>query len=43
MGIDKALISKAVEMAALSPTARAEALTMEQLVNLSNKICEVTK
>ena len=43
MGIDKALISKAVEMAELSPTARAEALTMEQLVNLSNKICEVTK
>ncbi len=43
MGIDKSLISKAVEMANLSPTARAEALTMEQLVELSNKICEVTK
>lgn len=43
MGIGKDLISKAVEMADLSPTARAEALTMEQLVTLSNKICEVTK
>jgi len=43
MGIEKSLISKAVEMAELSPTARAEALTMEQLVLLSNKICEVTK
>lgn len=43
MGIEKSLISKAVELAELSPTARAEALTMDQLVNLSNKICEVTK
>lgn len=43
MGIEKAKISKAVELANLSPTARAEALTMEQLVELSNKICEVTK
>lgn len=43
MGIEKGKISKAVELANLSPTARAEALTMEQLVELSNKICEVTK
>ncbi len=43
MGIEKDKISKAVELANLSPTARAEALTMEQLVELSNRICEVTK
>jgi 16S rRNA (adenine1518-N6/adenine1519-N6)-dimethyltransferase len=41
MGIDKAKITLAVENAGLSPTARAEALTMEQLVELSNKIFEV--
>lgn len=43
MGIEKHKISEAVEMAGLSLTARAEALTMEQLVELSNKICEVNK
>ena len=41
MGIDKAKITEAVERAGLSPTARAEALTMEQLTDLSNKIYEV--
>lgn len=41
MGIDKSKITAAVEKAGLSPTARAEALTMEQLVELSNKIFEV--
>ena len=41
MGIDKNKIAEAVENAGLSPTARAEALTMEQLVELSNKIFEV--
>lgn len=41
MGIDKNKIAEAVEKAELSPTARAEALTMEQLVELSNKIFEV--
>lgn len=43
MGIEKNKISKAIEMSNLSPSARAEALTMEQLVELSNKICEVNK
>lgn len=41
MGIDKAKLTKAVENAGLSPAARAEALTMEQLTDLSNKIYEV--
>lgn len=41
MGIEKEKISLAVENAGLSPTARAEALTMEELVTLSNKIYEV--
>ena len=43
MGIDKAKLSQAIENAGLSQTARAEALTMEELTNLSNKIYEVTK
>lgn len=43
MGIDKAKLSAAIENAGLSPTARAEALTMEQLTDLSNKIYEVIK
>lgn len=43
MGIEKDKVSRAIQMANLSPTARAEALTMEQLVELSNKICEVTE
>ena len=43
MGIDKAKLSQAIESAGLSQTARAEALTMEELTNLSNKIYEVTK
>ena len=41
MGIDKAKLSQAIENAGLSQTARAEALTMEQLTDLSNKIYEV--
>lgn len=41
MGIDKAKLSQAIENAGLSPTARAEALTMEELTDLSNKIYEV--
>ncbi len=41
MGIDKGKLSQAIENAGLSQTARAEALTMEQLTNLSNKIYEV--
>lgn len=41
MGIDKAKLTQAVENAGLSPTARAEALTMEELTDLSNKIYEV--
>lgn len=41
MGIEKEKLSLAIERAGLSPTARAEALTMEQLTDLSNKICEV--
>ncbi len=41
MGISKEQLSLAIENAGLTPTARAEALTMEQLVTLSNKICEV--
>lgn len=41
MGIEKEKIALAVENAGLSPTARAEALTMEQLVTLANKIYEV--
>ena len=41
MGIEKEKLSLAIEKAGLSPTARAEALTMEQLTDLSNKICEV--
>lgn len=41
MGLDKASLAGAVENAGLSPTARAEALTMEELVELSNKIYEV--
>ncbi len=43
MGIDKAKLSQAIQNAGLSQTARAEALTMEELTNLSNKIYEVTK
>lgn len=43
MGIEKEKLSLAIESAGLSPTARAEALSMEELVNLSNKICEVIK
>lgn len=43
MGIDKSKLSVAIENAGLSPTARAEALTMEQLTDLSNKIYEVIK
>lgn len=43
MGIDKTKLSVAIENAGLSPTARAEALTMEQLTDLSNKIYEVIK
>ncbi len=41
MGIPKDKISLAVENAGLSLTARAEALTMDELVTLSNKISEV--
>ena len=41
MGIGKDKISLAIENAGLSPTARAEALTMEELVALANKIYEV--
>ena len=43
MGIDKAKLSTAIENAGLSPAARAEALTMEQLTDLSDKIYEVIK
>ncbi len=43
MGIEKSKLSEAIENAGLSQTARAEALTMEELTNLSNKIYEVTK
>lgn len=43
MGIEKGKLSLAIESAGLFPTARAEALSMEELVNLSNKICEVIK
>ncbi len=41
MGIEKEKLSLAIENAGLSPTARAEALTMEELVTLANKIYEV--
>ena len=41
MGIGKDKLSLAIENAGLSPTARAEALTMEELVTLANKIYEV--
>ena len=41
MGIPKDKISLAVENAGLSITARAEALTMDEFVTLSNKISEV--
>lgn len=41
MGISKESLSIAIERAGLSPTARAEALTMEQLTSLSNRISEV--
>lgn len=41
MGIDKAKLSQAIQNAGLSQTARAEALTMEELTDLSNKIYEV--
>ncbi len=41
MGLPKDKITLAVENAGLSPTARAEALAMEALVILSNKISEV--
>ncbi len=41
MGIDKAKLSQAIQHAGLSQTARAEALTMEELTDLSNKIYEV--
>lgn len=43
MGIDKAKLSQAIQNAGLSQTARAEALTMEELTDLSNKIYEVIK
>lgn len=43
MGIEKEKLSLAIENAGLSPTARAEALTMEELTDLSNKIYEVLK
>ena len=41
MGIPKEKIAIAIEKSGLSATARAEALTMEELVTLSNNICEV--
>ena len=41
MGIEKEKLSLAIENANISPTARAEALTMEELVTLANKIYEV--
>ena len=41
MGIEKEKLALAIEKAGLSPTARAEALSMEELVTLSNNICEV--
>ncbi len=41
MGIEKEKLAFAIEKSGLSPTARAEALTMEELVTLSNNICEV--
>ena len=40
-GIPKDKIALAIENSGLSATARAEALTMEELVTLSNNICEV--
>ncbi len=43
MGIEKEKLSTAIENAGLPLTARAEALTMEELINLSNKIYEVAK
>ncbi len=43
MGVEKEKLTTAIENAGLTLTARAEALTMEELVNLSNKIYEVTK
>ena len=43
MGIEKSKLSEAIERAGLSQTARAEALTMEELTSLSNEIYEVTK
>lgn len=41
MEIEKEKLALAIEKSGLSPTARAEALTMEELVTLSNNICEV--
>ncbi len=41
MGIEKEKLALAIEKSQLSPTARAEALTMEELVTLSNNIYEV--
>lgn len=41
MGIGKDKLLLAIEMSGLSPTARAEVLTMDELVTLSNKISEV--
>ena len=41
MGIPKEKLALAIENSGLSATARAEALTMEELVTLSNNICEV--
>ena len=41
MGIEKSKIAQAVKNAGVSENARAEALTMEQLVNLSNEIFKV--
>lgn len=41
MNIPKDKLSLSIEKAGLSPTARAEALTMEELVTLANKIYEV--
>ncbi len=43
MGVEKEKLGRAIENAGLPLTARAEALTMEELVTLSNKIYEVTK
>ncbi len=41
LGIDKNSLTSALEKAGLEPTVRAETLTMEELVELSNKINEL--